>query len=223
DLSKVQMKEILRDQIFRSGSYKSHPDHSSLYQALEKTSDIREAPIQKSSSSSKQKQASPSVLPVDDIPILDDMHILDSKDTDAAHLLNVKTKPNWLKPVPEEERLDIPEPDWTIPPNDLSKPKNNDRNNQKKMTRETEVYKFSDGTLQRILDKMDFMVKDYRLYKFNPGMEIRRETDDDKRRSEDFIKLIKHQLKFRRIFRNLESFVSGRLRDIDYRLIQRTK
>ncbi|GJX57558.1 hypothetical protein Tco_0287455 [Tanacetum coccineum] len=122
DLSEVQMKEILCDQMFESGSYRSHPDHSSLYQALEvsiewdnreefieekvksrkrrrddqdppppppkdsdhskkkrrdsdasasqqpqvqqssawKTSDTREATVQKSSSSSKQKQASPS-------------------------------------------------------------------------------------------------------------------------------------------------------------------
>ncbi|GJR56106.1 hypothetical protein Tco_1406627 [Tanacetum coccineum] len=35
DLSEVQMKEILRDQMFESGSYISHMDHSSLYQALE--------------------------------------------------------------------------------------------------------------------------------------------------------------------------------------------
>ncbi|GJS17590.1 hypothetical protein Tco_0412062 [Tanacetum coccineum] len=33
-----------------------------------------------------------------------------------------------------------------------------DRNDQKKMMRETEVHKFSDGTLQRILDKLDHMV-----------------------------------------------------------------
>ncbi|GKB86748.1 hypothetical protein Tco_0959020 [Tanacetum coccineum] len=35
ELSEVQMKESLRDRMFESGSYKSHSDHSSLYQALE--------------------------------------------------------------------------------------------------------------------------------------------------------------------------------------------
>ncbi|GJV05160.1 hypothetical protein Tco_1338729 [Tanacetum coccineum] len=35
-----------------------------------------------------------------------------------------------------------------------------DRNNQKKMMRETEVHKFNDGTL-RIIEKLDYMVKDY--------------------------------------------------------------
>ncbi|GJV00774.1 hypothetical protein Tco_1330044 [Tanacetum coccineum] len=48
-----------------------------------------------------------------------------------------------------------------------------DRNNQKKMMRETEVHKFSDGTLTRILEKLDHMVKDFRLFKYNPGMENR--------------------------------------------------
>nr|GEX98074.1 hypothetical protein [Tanacetum cinerariifolium] len=64
------------------------------------------------------------------------------------------------------------------------------RNNQKKMTRETEVHKFSDGTLTRILEKLDFMVKDYELFNFNPGMEHRIWSEVDKRRSQEFIKLI---------------------------------
>ncbi|GJR63825.1 hypothetical protein Tco_0009890 [Tanacetum coccineum] len=46
-----------------------------------------------------------------------------------------------------------------------------DQNNQKKMMRETEVHNFSDGTLTRILENLDFMVKDYELFEFNPGME----------------------------------------------------
>ncbi|GKC11026.1 hypothetical protein Tco_1007808, partial [Tanacetum coccineum] len=55
-----------------------------------------------------------------------------------------------------------------------------DRNNQKNMMRETEVYKFNDGTLTRILEKLDVMVKDYVLFKFNPGMEHRIWSEDDK-------------------------------------------
>ncbi|GJR22129.1 retrovirus-related pol polyprotein from transposon TNT 1-94 [Tanacetum coccineum] len=74
-----------------------------------------------------------------------------------------------------------------------------DRNNQKKMMRETEVHKFNDGTLTRILKKLDFMVKDYELFKFNPGMEHRIWSEDDKRRSQEFIKLIKRRLKIRSI------------------------
>ncbi|GJX90655.1 hypothetical protein Tco_0343981 [Tanacetum coccineum] len=52
--------------------------------------------------------------------------------------------------------------DYTI----VSKPRAviyRDKNDQKKMMRETEVHKFSNGTLQRILDKLDHMVKDFKL------------------------------------------------------------
>ncbi|GKB51854.1 hypothetical protein Tco_0902607 [Tanacetum coccineum] len=98
-----------------------------------------------------------------------------------------------------------------------------DSDDNKKIMRINEVHKFSDETLMRIRDKLDFMVKDSRLFKFNKGMETRKWTGDDKRRSEDFIEVIEKRLKIRRIFRSLESFVGGRLRDIDYRLVSRTE
>ncbi|GJY08696.1 hypothetical protein Tco_0375750 [Tanacetum coccineum] len=78
-------------------------------------------------------------------------------------------------------------------------------------------------TLNRILDKLDHMVKDFNLFKYNPGMETRIWSEDDIRESKEFMELIERKLKIRRIFRSLESFVGGRLRDADYRLIQRTK
>nr|GEW77830.1 hypothetical protein [Tanacetum cinerariifolium] len=82
-----------------------------------------------------------------------------------------------------QTKLNLTQPDWdasdflfkedyTI----LSKPWAviyKDRNDQKKMMRETEVYKFSDGTLNRILEKRDQMVKDFKLYEYNPGIETR--------------------------------------------------
>ncbi|GKE44128.1 hypothetical protein Tco_1471412 [Tanacetum coccineum] len=83
----------------------------------------------------------------------------------------------------------------------------------------TEVHKFSDGTLQRILDKLDHMVKDFKLYEYNPGMETQTWSEKYRRRSKDFMEVIERRLKIRRIFRSLESFVGGRLRDVDYRLI----
>ncbi|GJU70555.1 hypothetical protein Tco_1256814 [Tanacetum coccineum] len=463
-LSEFEMKEILRDRMFESGSYRSQPEHTALYEALEasmdhenreefmyataksrkrhrddqdpplpppkdsdqtwKSSNTREAP----SSSSQHKTAPQSEQPVNDVPILDDMHISDSEDTGTAHLSKIKTRPDWLKPVPEEERPETPEPDWVdwevkaqqsldlegpafkidlvnpegnrvvpdvrkplplggpperrnalsisklkaafyqdfrleelvpslwiesereydisatyvryhmkilsvislktfsqydytflreivlhradykeykiseadfkiLHPTDfkdmyllhlqgklnhlsgsdkvhlfnavnlwirnivirkrvedlqlsiesyqtklnltelswdaidflfkedytiVSKPRAiiyKDMNNQKMMMRESEVHKFSDGTLTRILEKLDHMVKDFVLFKFNRGMEHRIWSKDDKRRSKEFIEVIERRLKIRRIFRSLESFVSGRLRDVDYRLI----
>ncbi|GKG08889.1 hypothetical protein Tco_0334721 [Tanacetum coccineum] len=89
--------------------------------------------------------------------------------------------------------------------------------------RETEVHKFSDGTLNRILDKLDHMVKDFKLFKYNSGIEIRIWSKDDIRMSKEFMELIKRRLKIRSIFKSLESFVGGRLRDVDYRFIHRTE
>ncbi|GKE46025.1 hypothetical protein Tco_1473309 [Tanacetum coccineum] len=112
--------------------------------------------------------------------------------------------------------------DYTI----ISKPRAiiyRDRNDQKMVMRETEVHKFSDGTLTRILEKLDHMVKDFKLFKYNLGMEKRTWSEDDRRRSKELIDVIERRLKIRRISRSLESFVSGRLRDVDYRLIQRTE
>nr|GEU46273.1 ribonuclease H-like domain-containing protein [Tanacetum cinerariifolium] len=98
--------------------------------------------------------------------------------------------------------------DYTI----ISKPRAviyKDRNDQKKMMRETEVHKFSDGTLTRTLEKLDHMVKDFMLFKYRPNMKIRIWSEDDRRRSKQFMEVIKRRLKIRRIFRSLESFVSG--------------
>ncbi|GJS38890.1 hypothetical protein Tco_0563933 [Tanacetum coccineum] len=132
-----------------------------------------------------------------------------------------------------QTKLNLTQPDWDASnfmfKEDyiiVSKPRAviyKDKNDQKKMIRETEVHKFSDGTLNKILDKLDHMVKDFKLFKYNPGMETRIWFEDNRRRSKEFMEVIKRRLKIRRIFRSLESFVSGRLRDVDYRLIQRTE
>nr|GEV22936.1 hypothetical protein [Tanacetum cinerariifolium] len=85
--------------------------------------------------------------------------------------------------------------------------------------RESEVHKFSNGMLTKNLEKLDHMVNDFVLFKFNPGMENKVRSEDDKRRCKEFTKVIERRLKIRRIFKNLESFISERSRDADYRLI----
>ncbi|GJW58460.1 putative ribonuclease H-like domain-containing protein [Tanacetum coccineum] len=97
-----------------------------------------------------------------------------------------------------------------------------DRNDQRKLMRLNELHKFSDGTLTRVMEKLDHMVKDFHLYEYNKGIETRKWSEDDKRRSKDFITAIEKRLQIRRIYRSLESFVGGRIGDIDYRLINRT-
>nr|GEV76248.1 hypothetical protein [Tanacetum cinerariifolium]GEX62080.1 hypothetical protein [Tanacetum cinerariifolium] len=212
ELSEFEMKEILRDRMFESGSYRSQPEHAALYNALEvsmdrenreeffeattksrkrrrddqdpllpppkdsdqnkkkrhdsdasaskqpqaqtssawKTSDTRETP----SSSSKQKTASQSEQPIDDVPIPDDVHISDLEDTDAAHLPKIKTRPDWLKTVPKEERPKTSEPDWAVPPNDLPETETNWANaiaNAYKDLEENKVYLL-------LIDKIDLVI-----------------------------------------------------------------
>ncbi|GJX06959.1 hypothetical protein Tco_0194891 [Tanacetum coccineum] len=430
--------------MFESGTYKSLPEHVALYKALKASMEranrdefLAEKDKEAPSSSSKQKSVPHSEQPVEYVPIPDDMNISDSEDTDTAHLSKIKTRLDWLKPVPEEDKPTTPKPDWVIPPNDLSKTENKwanalagshqdpdeykllwqtgdmssfincislqfqmeeyhllltdqvdlfnpeghlvvpdvskplplggppgqkvgfihiqaesgsisrlwveelvpslwiesehdydisvaygishwwfkhkefyitrhsapsdhstvrsymrilsvvslktyerygytflkeivlrradyneykiseayfknlhrndfedlymlhfqdytivskpraviyrDINDQKKMMRETEVHKFSDGTLNRIMDKLDHMLKDFKLFKYNIGMETRIWSEDDRRRSKEFMEVIKRRLKIKRISRSIESFVGGRLRDVIYRLIQRTE
>nr|GFA36301.1 hypothetical protein [Tanacetum cinerariifolium] len=86
-----------------------------------KKSDTSEVP----SSSSKQKSGLESEQPVKDVPMPETTHLSDTEDTDSAHLLKIKPRPEWLKSVPEEERPATLEPDWSIPTNDLPEPENN--------------------------------------------------------------------------------------------------
>ncbi|GJX49488.1 hypothetical protein Tco_0276333 [Tanacetum coccineum] len=72
-----------------------------------KTSDTRETP----SSSSRKKSASHSEQQFEDVLIPDDVNVSDSEDTDTTHLPKIKTRPDWLKLVPEEDRPTTPEPD----------------------------------------------------------------------------------------------------------------
>ncbi|GKC25360.1 hypothetical protein Tco_1027510 [Tanacetum coccineum] len=151
------MKEILHDRVFKSGSYRSHPDHSTLYEALEasterdnndelhaeltrsrkrrrddqdppppppKDSDRSKKKKHDSDVSSSKQPLPASPLPVDDNLIPDDMHLSKLEDTGAAHLLKIKTRPDWLKPLPEEAS-EKPKPDWVIPLNDLPETENN--------------------------------------------------------------------------------------------------
>ncbi|GJY14984.1 hypothetical protein Tco_0385406, partial [Tanacetum coccineum] len=145
ELPEADMKEILHQRMFKSGTYKSLPQHVALYEALEastervnrdeflakkdksskrcpwKTSDTRKAP----SSSSKQQFGPYSEQPVEDILMPDTAHISDSEDTNSAHLPKIKPRPEWFKPILEEDRPTTPEPDWVIPPNELPEPENN--------------------------------------------------------------------------------------------------
>ncbi|GJT10936.1 hypothetical protein Tco_0857978 [Tanacetum coccineum] len=86
-----------------------------------------------------------------------------------------------------------------------------------------EIHKFSDGTLQQIDEALDYRVKEFKVNRMNPGLNTRFWTRKDVERSKEFMFAIQKWLKTRRIFRNLKSFVGGRIREGDYKLLQRTE
>nr|GEU62854.1 hypothetical protein [Tanacetum cinerariifolium] len=74
-----------------------------------------------------------------------------------------------------------------------------------------------------ILEALAYRVKEFKIKWLNQGMNTRFWTQKDVTRSKEFIAAIERRLKTRRIYQNLECFVSGRVRAIDYRLLHRTE
>ncbi|GJT00943.1 hypothetical protein Tco_0822112 [Tanacetum coccineum] len=153
-----------------------------------KTSDTREAPF----NSSRQKSAPHSDQQVKDVPIPDNVNVSDSKDTDTAHLPKIKTRPDWLKHVPEEDRPATPEPDWVSPPNELPETKNNWSNALASLYQDPDEYKlrrktgnmssFINWFCKRIgkkkLGKADLEGPAFKLEKDNPADKRRRDDQD---------------------------------------------
>ncbi|GJX07759.1 hypothetical protein Tco_0195691 [Tanacetum coccineum] len=59
-------------------------------------------------------------------------------------------------------------------------------NNERKIMRFNEIYKFSDGTLINILEALDYRVKEYKVNQLNLGMNTRFWTAKDVTRSKDY-------------------------------------
>nr|GEU82682.1 hypothetical protein [Tanacetum cinerariifolium] len=72
-------------------------------------------------------------------------------------------------------------------------------------------------------EALDYRVKGFKVNRMNPGWNTRFWTRKDVDRSKEFMFVIQKRLKTRWIFCNLESFVGGRVKDEDYRLLKRTE
>ncbi|GKF67035.1 hypothetical protein Tco_0193552, partial [Tanacetum coccineum] len=88
-----------------------------------------------------------------DIPMQDEGDVSDLEDTDNAHIPKVSTT-TWFKPILEGERPATPEPEWTIPPNDLPEPENNWAN-----TYATTYQVLAENKLQRKLYDIGSFIK----------------------------------------------------------------
>nr|GEY16108.1 retrovirus-related Pol polyprotein from transposon TNT 1-94 [Tanacetum cinerariifolium] len=76
---------------------------------------------------------------------------------------------------------------------------------------------------EHVIAERDFKVKEFKINRMNPGLNTRFWTRKDVDRSKAFMFTIQKRLKTRRIFRNLKRFISGRIRDGDYRLLKHTE
>ncbi|GKD06826.1 hypothetical protein Tco_1181800 [Tanacetum coccineum] len=138
--------------MFESGTYKSIHEHIALYEALEasmaqaqrdeflaekdksrkRCRDDQDPPppppppdSNLSKSSFKQQSGPYDEQPVEDMPISVSTNISDLEDTGSAHLSHVKPRPEWLKPIPEDDRPATPEPAWVIPTSHIPDAENN--------------------------------------------------------------------------------------------------
>nr|GEW31467.1 hypothetical protein [Tanacetum cinerariifolium] len=155
-----EQKNKLQDkttQALASKIYKSHLDHTTLYEALEasmqhENNDELHAALTKSrkrrcndqdppppsleeSDRSKKKKHDSNVSALKQPPVKKssswktsdsrEAPLAPPKYTGAAHLPKIKTRPDWLTSLPEDETPKTPEPDWVIPPYDLLETENN--------------------------------------------------------------------------------------------------
>nr|GEX42419.1 copia protein [Tanacetum cinerariifolium] len=122
DLSEEDMKEMLHQRMFESGSYKSVPKYIALYEALEASwnghtgtsSLLKRKSLAETTCSSKQQSNPHTEQPVKDIPTPDFANISDSEDTDSAHLPKTKQRPEWFKPILNDDMPATLKPAWVI-------------------------------------------------------------------------------------------------------------
>ncbi|GKA79416.1 hypothetical protein Tco_0786012 [Tanacetum coccineum] len=87
-----------------------------------------------------------------------------------------------------------------------------------RLMRSDELYKFSDGTLTKLLSSLEDITKNINM----TYLPKRWWSNLEKKRAHFMIKFINKLLKERRMVRSLEKFVGGRLYGTDLRLLQRT-
>ncbi|GJW65426.1 retrovirus-related pol polyprotein from transposon TNT 1-94 [Tanacetum coccineum] len=205
-----------------------------------KRRDDSNLPLRESDTESEHSEQS-----TDDIPMQDEGHVSDLEDTDNAHIPKVSTTTVKLGQsskgsAENREKNKLCKADLEGPTFNLVKAFH--KNNVFLQYQMDECHKLLTNKvdlgnpeghqiLRNVYEplplgdqpgQLDHMLNTSNLYEYNKGMETRKWSEDDKRRSKDFITAIEKRLQIRRIYRSLESFVGGRIRDIDYRLINRT-
>nr|GEX34388.1 alpha/beta hydrolases superfamily protein [Tanacetum cinerariifolium] len=94
-------------------------------------------------------------------------------------------------------------------------------NEQKRVMRANELYKFSDGTLKTVRDETHHRILDF-LLGYNDEISRRKWMAIDKKRSKLMVELIDKHMRKRKIIRNLERLVGAQELEMDYKLMTRT-
>nr|GEY96539.1 E-beta-farnesene synthase [Tanacetum cinerariifolium] len=151
----------------------------------------------------------------------EDLYLLNLQEDFQLGIESYQTQLNLTKPRWDATGFEYKH-DYTVidSPRDVTF---QDRYGVQMIMRFNEIHKFSDGTLQQIDEVLDYRVKEFKINMMNPGLNTRFWTRKDVDRSKEFMFAIQKRLKTRRIFRNLESFIGGRIRDGGYRLLKRTE
>ncbi|GJT02033.1 reverse transcriptase domain-containing protein [Tanacetum coccineum] len=121
--------------MFESGSYRSLPEHTALYEALEASMDRENReefmdataksrkrchddqdplphPPKYSDQSKKKRHLLLNSIKLRRPQLRNDMHLSYSDDTDADHLSKIKTRPDWLKPILKKKRTETYKTRW---------------------------------------------------------------------------------------------------------------
>ncbi|GJX58518.1 hypothetical protein Tco_0289908, partial [Tanacetum coccineum] len=124
-----------------------------------------------------------------------------------------------------QKKLNITKPQKTFPEIEFKEPYTlsydppgivyEDLDKQKRVLRADELYKFSDGTLKSVCDKIHYKVLEFHL-DYNTEMPKRKWT---RKRSGLMIELIDKQLREREIIKNLERLVGAKELEMDYKLM----
>ncbi|GJR40860.1 hypothetical protein Tco_1216544 [Tanacetum coccineum] len=157
DLPEADMKEMLHQRMFKTGTYKSLPEHVALYEDLEASMKRaqRDEFLAENDKSRKRRRDDLDPLPPqilistkrNDMTLALQAHhspqlysnlpgrrltleklLLappSNKDTGSAHHPKIKPRPEWLKPIPEEDRPATPKPAWVIPTSHIPEAVNN--------------------------------------------------------------------------------------------------
>nr|GFB17108.1 hypothetical protein [Tanacetum cinerariifolium] len=94
----AQTSSLLKGQVTEKATWRSRPSSTTMFR----------------SNSSRKQSASYSEQPIKDMPITDNENVSNSEDTDTAHLPKLKTRPDWMKPIPKEDIPSTPEPDCSF-------------------------------------------------------------------------------------------------------------